>query len=341
MSLTINEIAELAGVSRATVDKVIHNRPGIKEETRVRIQTILDNVGYQPNMLGKALVLSKNPVKIGIITTPEYNPFIQMLINGIKKGQHEFAPFGFEVIVKMPSSLEPAELLSIILELETMNISGLALIPIDDPCIIAKLNSMQENGTPILTFNSLLKDIHGIRYIGQNHYKAGYVAAGLIEKLLPDKSKIGIIISSKTLSCHPDRLHGFKDRLAEGKKQFQIIGIDENQDKKEETFRIALSYLNTHPDLDGLYLSGNGTAGVKAALAVSGKAKHVTIVCHDLVPETEPLLQEGTVDFVISQNAKEQGYQIVRQFFNFLIRMNPPKEYFYEIPIQIFTREML
>ena len=105
MPVTINEIEALANVSRATVDKVLHNRPGIKKETRERVQAILDNVNYQPNLAGKALVLSKNPVKVGVILTPEYNSFIQVLLGGIQKAQKEFAPFGFEVIVKMLISL--------------------------------------------------------------------------------------------------------------------------------------------------------------------------------------------------------------------------------------------
>ena len=77
MAVTIKEIADLANVSRATVDKVIHHRPGVKKETEERILTILKELNYQPNLIGKALVNSKNPFKLGIILTPEYNTYIQ------------------------------------------------------------------------------------------------------------------------------------------------------------------------------------------------------------------------------------------------------------------------
>ena len=137
-AVTINEIAKLANVSRATVDKVIHNRPGVKQETRDRVQAILDNVNYHPSLVGKALVLSKNPIIIGVIPTPDYNPFIQTLLSGIKKAQKEFSSFGFKVEVRMPTTLEPAELLSLLIEFENMNIAGLALIPINDPQVIRK-----------------------------------------------------------------------------------------------------------------------------------------------------------------------------------------------------------
>lgn len=341
MSLTINEIAKLANVSRATVDKVIHNRPGVKAETREHIQKILENVDYRPNMVGKALVLSKNPIKVGVISTPEYNPFIQVLLSGIKKAQNEFSVFGFEIIVKMPTSLDATEFLSILLEFEHMNIAGLALLPINDPQIIHQIKKMQEQGIKILTFNSPLEEIKGFRYIGQNHFKAGYVAGGLMNKLLPHGGNVGIIISSMTLSCHPDRLNGFRKGIEDNGNKIQILDIKENQDKREEAFRIALEYLNKYPDLDGLYLSGSGCGGVKNALEIANVNHQVKIVCHDLVPETEQLLKDGTADFVISQNAKEQGYQIGKQLFDYLIKMQPPKHYYYEIPIQIITKEML
>ncbi|MDC7290853.1 LacI family DNA-binding transcriptional regulator [Blautia schinkii] len=341
MSVTINEIAKLANVSRATVDKVIHNRPGVKKETKERVQAIIENVDYHPNLLGKALVLSKNPIRVGVILTPDYNPFIQVLLSGIKKAQKEYLSFGFEVVVKMLTTLEPAELISILIELENLNVAGLALLPIDNPQVIKKINQMQQNGVQLLTFNSPLDQIHGFRYVGQNHIKAGSVAAGLMEKLLPDGGKVGVIISSKTLSCHPDRLRGFQERLGQRDNNITIVDVKENQDKKEEAFRIALSYLNKYPDLSGFYLSGSGSDGVRNALAIANVTRPVKIISHDLVPETEALLKEGIIDFVISQNAKEQGYQIVKQLFDYLIKMQRPKNYYYEIPIEIISREVI
>jgi len=71
LSVTIKEIAEMANVSRATVDKVINNRPGVKKETQEKILAILNEMNYEPNLIGKALVLSKSPIRLGIIVSSE------------------------------------------------------------------------------------------------------------------------------------------------------------------------------------------------------------------------------------------------------------------------------
>ena len=113
MGVTIKQIAELANVSRGTVDKVLNNRPGVKDETKQKILQIAKELHYQPNFLGKALVQSKEPTKLGIILTPDYNPYIQAMLNGIRQAKEEFAPFNLNISIKMLTTLEPAELVNL------------------------------------------------------------------------------------------------------------------------------------------------------------------------------------------------------------------------------------
>lgn len=337
----MKDIAKLANVSRSTVDKVIHNRPGVKKETRQRIQAIIDELNYKPNLLGKALVNSKDPVKLGVILTPDYNPFIQVLLQGIKKAEREFAPFGIKIIVKMLTTLQPAELISILTEFENMNVKGIAFLPIDDTQVINKANQLADKGIAILTFNSKLEGINEIRYVGQDHVKAGRVAADLMEKLIPSGGDVAVIISSKNLSCHPDRLSGFCSHIENNNHNINIVDIQENQDQRETAFKITLEYCNKYPNLKGIYLSGSCSGGIKNALSLAGKLDDIKIISHDLVPENEMLLKEGVVDFVIAQSEKKQGYQIIKELFNYLIKKQKPNSDVYEIPVDIITKEML
>ena len=341
MAVTIKDIAKLANVSRSTVDKVIHNRSGVKKETRERIQVIIEELNYQPNLLGKALVNCKDPIKLGVILTPDYNPFIQVLLQGIRKAEKEFAPFGIEVTVKMLTTLQPAELIGILTEFENINVKGIAFLPINDSQVINKANQLADKGIAILTFNSKLDGINEIRYVGQDHVKAGSVAAGLMEKIIPFGGDAAVIISSKNLSCHPDRLFGFCSHIENSNNNINIVDIQENQDQREIAFKIALEYCNKYPNLKAIYLSGSGSSGVKKALSLAGKLHNIKIISHDLVPENELLLKEGVVDFVIAQSEQRQGYQIIKDLFDYLVKKQKPISDFYEIPVDIITKEML
>lgn len=146
MSVTIKQIAELANVSRGTVDKVLNDRPGVKAETKAKILQIAKELNYQPNFLGKALVQSKEPTKLGIVLTPDYNPFIQAILKGIRQATDEFSPFGLKIDVKMLTTLEAAELISILNEMSINGYSGIAVFPIDDTQVKNKINQLVDEG---------------------------------------------------------------------------------------------------------------------------------------------------------------------------------------------------
>lgn len=339
--VTIKQIASLAKVSRGTVDKVLNNRPGVKEETRKKVLKIAKELNYQPNFIGKALVNSKTPVKIGIVLTPEYNPFVKQTLMGIQKAIDEFSAFGIKAIVKMATTLEPAEQISILNDLKNEHVAGIAIFPINDSQIISLVNQLAKDGISIITFNSDIKEINSLCFVGQNHYKGGRTAAELMRKLLPEGGDVSIIISSLSLSCHQDRLRGFQDKLKVGTPELNIIEIQENQDKKEEAFRATLEYCNKYPELKGIYITGGGVAGVGNALKLLQLNGQIKVICHDVLPDSIELLKSQTVDFVIDQNAYLQGYQIIKILFEQLIKGVAPKMDFDEIPISINTYESL
>lgn len=341
MSVTIKQIAELANVSRGTVDKVLNHRPGVKAETQEKVLKIARELNYQPNFLGKALVQSKKPLKIGIILTPEYNPFIQEMLAGIKNAQNELSAFGIEVSVKMPVTLEPAEQISILSELELGSVHGIALFPLDDDMVRSKINRLVQNHIAILTCNSKIEGIRDFCFIGQDHYKGGRTAAGLMLKLLPDGGSVGVIISSYHLSCHTDRLRGFVDRITESGAPIELLEIKENQDRKDEAFKITLEYLNRYPKLCGLYVTGGGIGGVGSALELMEPSRSINVICHDLTPDSAFLLRTGKVDFVLGQSPELQGYLLVKTLFEYLVKKQIPEQGFLEIPITISIAESI
>ena len=65
--LTMKDIAQLAGVSRGTVDRVLNNRGAVSPETAERIRSIMRAVNYTPNLAGKTLAIKKKQLRFGFI----------------------------------------------------------------------------------------------------------------------------------------------------------------------------------------------------------------------------------------------------------------------------------
>lgn len=338
MGVTIKEIAAMANVSRGTVDKVLNHRPGVKKETQEKVLRIAKEMNYQPNFIGKALVQSKAPLKLGIILTPDYNPYIQEILKGIEDGRTEYSAFGIEIITKMLTTLDPSEQLSIIEELVEEGVQGLAVFPLNNTRIIDYLNTLVGQKIALVTFNSKVSGCNDLCFIGQNHYKGGRTAAGLMGRICSPGASVGVIISSMHLSCHQDRLMGFREKLKETYPDIKIVEIQENQDRSETAFHITTDYLKKYPDLQGIYLTGGGIFGVGNALKELNKSSDVHVICHDVVANTIELLTDGTVDFALGQSPSQQGYLLVKTLFEYLIKRQEPDKII-EIPIQIFTDE--
>ena len=338
MSVTMKQIAELAGVSRATVDKVLNGRPGVKPATKEKILQITKALHYEPNILGKALV-STEPIKIGIILTPAYNPFIGEMLAGIEQAEKEFSVFNLQILTRTLTTLEPEEQADVLRDLQKEHIAGLAVFPLDDSRVKDLAKAFAADGTAVITFNSRAEDLESLCFIGQDHKKGGAVAAGLFEKMLPDGGEIGVIISSRALSCHKDRLSGFKSRLQKT-GAFRILEVEENEDQPNRALAITEAYHKRYPALSGIYLTGGGIAGCAEALAAANPAKRIACICHDVTPEAQSLLRTGVLDFIIDQSPKLQGYQIVKTLFEILIKRQTPPPWI-EIPVGIVTAESL
>ena len=132
MRVTIKKIAEIANVSRGTVDRALNNKPGVKDEVREKIKEIADALNYKPNFLGKALVNLKKSIDIGVILAPDYNPFVDEIKKGVQSAYQELYDSGVKIDVQVIKSLDVGEQLSLLNKLMKENISAIAMVAIED-----------------------------------------------------------------------------------------------------------------------------------------------------------------------------------------------------------------
>lgn len=334
--VTIKRIAELAGVSRGTVDKVLNERPGVNAQTRQKILEIARGLDYRPNIIGKTLA-SKERVKLGIVLTPAYNPFIGEMLKGIEAARQEYAIYNIDISVQMLSTLEPAEQISILNTLRDNGVRGIAVFPIDSGQVRRLVNSFGDDGIAIVTVNSKIDGINNMCFVGQDHKKGGRAAAGLLDKILPLGGDVGVIISSYHLMCHKDRLNGFRGRLPD---KLSIAEVQENQDLVEKAFDITLDYCNRYTNLAGIYITSGGVSGCARALRLAGKESSIKLICHDVTPEARDLLADGVLDFAIDQSPQKQGFELVKVLFEYLVKKQRPVPWI-EIPVDIVTEDIL
>ncbi len=339
MRVTLKQIAELANVSRGTVDRVINDKPGVRDEVRKRVKEIAEELDYRPNIFAKRLSNINKIYKIGVILAPDYNPFVDEIKRGIQSANNELKNFGVEIDVEVMKRLDAGEQLEILDHFIDEKVAGISMVPIYDNVIKEKVNSIIGNDIPVVFFNSDLEGTNRLCFVGQDHLKGGRVAAGLLGKVLRGNGKVALITSSLNLLCHEMRIKGFVDKIKGCYPQIEVVSITENEDKDDEAFYITLKYLESIKKLKGIYITGGGVGGLGKALKVKKMMNKINVVCHDFVPGTILLLKEGVVDYAIGQDPYNQGYMPIKILFDYILANKKPAKNFMELNIDIRTED--
>lgn len=336
MRVTIKQIADLCGVSRGTVDRVINGRPDVNPETADQVRAMIKKLDYKPNRLGKALVGLKNPVRIGVILSPAYNPFAAELKSGVLKAERELADFGVHVDVRSMSSLEAEEQVDILGELRDSGISAVSLLPIESARVENLLSELIADGIPVVTFNSDLPNVDRLCFVGQDHLAGGRVAGNLMSKMVLEGS-VAVIASSRHILCHVQRVEGFNTSLRGRCPHVRILDVVENEDRDDRAYELCLRLLDGTDGLRGIYLTGGGAGGLGRALQERNRAGDIRVVTHDFVGNTLELIKAGVIDFSIGQDPVTQGYLPIKLLYQYIAEGKVPPELFVKTNIDIRT----
>lgn len=216
MAITLNQIAEICGVSRGTVDRALHNKGNVRPAVAERIKAVANEYGYTPNRAGLALSRTSHPIRIGVIMFSVQTPFMQIVLDAARREARRLAAFSVEVIFRLSPSLDPVEQVSMIEELvEQHHISALAITPLDCLLVETKINELiDQRGIPVVTFNTDLPNIRRLCYVGQENLSSGRTVAELM-RLVTRESGTVVTISSSWMyhSAFRERLKGFKEEL--------------------------------------------------------------------------------------------------------------------------------
>ena len=144
MAVTAQQIAELAGVSRGTVDRALHNRGRVNPEVAAKIHKIAAELGYKPNLIGQALVKSRREFKLGAILQSTETPTMQIVRAGVQRATEELAASGVELIMRENRGLDTEMVLEHIEELVSQGVQGLAIAPNNSPEIRQCIDELYE-----------------------------------------------------------------------------------------------------------------------------------------------------------------------------------------------------
>lgn len=327
MGVTLQQIAEAAGVSRGTVDRALNNRGRINPEVAEKIKRIAKEMGYQPNRAGRALALSKQGIKIGVIIPGVETPFMALLKEGVEEASKEISLFGVAVLIKPFEGQSVSKTLAVMEELKQAGCSGMVLMGTDDDRLIEKINQLAEENIPVITYNSDAENSKRVCYVGQNSLQSGRVAGGLMSMILGKGKGVAVLSGYPLNHSHSNRVKGFLREVASNREDINVLDVRYVYDSNTRAENIAEELLNNYPELGGFYVAASGVQGVCTAIERTGKQGQVKIISNDLITENIEQLKTGNIHFLIGQDAHAQGHEPVNRMFSLLVDgVKPEKE---------------
>ncbi len=317
MRVTLNQIAEAAGVSRGTVDRALNNRGRIKPEVAERVLKIAKEMGYRRNLAGRALALSRTNLRIGVLVQAADTPNIKSVLEGIKEARAQVREFGFEVIIKTIQNIDPAQALNKLIELSEDGCSGIAVMPSEEPAFVSLVNSLSDKGIPVVTFNTDLEGSKRQCFVGQDSIQSGKVAAGLMAQILPPGSAVLSISGHPGFESHRNRVAGFVEELRDIRPDLEFLPVRYAWDDSKTAENIAYQALisrKKEQDM-GIYLAAAGLDGVTKGVRRANACASVKLISNDLTEENIRLIKNGEADFLIGQDPHTQGMEPVMILF--------------------------
>jgi LacI family transcriptional regulator len=340
LKLRVRDIAKAAGVSPATVDRVLNNRPGVHPRTTERVQQAVGRLSQlDAESLDHYLGGARRPKSVDFLIPTGTNVFLRSMAEEVDRKREEFALFGVEPRSHKLDSFDPKLIADRLREL-ALDSDGICVVAVDHPMVRAAITAAVDSGVPVVTLVTDISNSRQVSYVGIDNFAAGRTAGYLVGRFLAGRAgEVGLIAGSVTYRGHAEREQGFRSVLSEEFPQLSASSILEGNDDDELSFEQAKQLLRRKPKLLGLYNIGAGSAGVARALKEANRGDAV-FIAHELNAITRTFLLDGVLDAIINQNFAIEVRNAIKIIMNYhagrdLSSNTEP------VPIEVFLRENL
>lgn len=334
---TLSDVADLAGVSYATADRVVNSRGRVAEKSVRKVNDAVATLGYVRNVA--AANLSRGRTYRFVFLLPSGpNAFFRRMRDILSLRQKTLGLEKTEIVLREVPAFEPHALSAELTKLEGEQLDGLAVVGVESEIICRQISRLRDKGVPVVALVSDLPVDVRSAYIGVDNLKAGSTAARLIGMAHGGGSgKVQVVVGSLRARDHLDRLSGFRAVLAQSFPELVELPEIEGLDRSEVVEAKIQSALHHSAGVTAIYSIGAGNSGLKRA--IESAAHRPFCVVHELVSHARDGLESGVFDVVIDQ-CPEQEIDTALGLMRAIIDRKPPPPFPPLLPT-IYVRDNL
>lgn len=319
--VTLIQIAEELNISIGTVDRALHDRPGINESTKQKVLEKAKQLGYQVNTVAQSLS-RKKAIKIGVIVpsrSTNIKYFYDDVTKGIENAADELKDNKVEILTVNVDTFDYNSQIKAFEKLRSEDVDGLAICPFHYFELNNTINSAVENGIPVVTIGTDAPESKRIAFVSAGAYKIGEMAGELMAKLLNFKGDVVVLTGFSTFSDNERKVSGFCDKLKELAPEIRINAVYETYELREHAYNYTLQSLESFPEVSGIYVNTVNSPGVCEALKEKGKAGSIKLITTDIFRDNIQYIKNGTIYASIYQNPHRFGYNAIHLLYQYII----------------------
>jgi LacI family transcriptional regulator len=339
-NIRIKDIARLAGVSKGTVDRVLHKRGRVSEEAHLKVMKVLEEIDYKPNLIARTLSSNRNYRIIALLPNPASDEYWAQTEAGVRQAEAEWEHYNVTVELLVFDQYNKESFKEMAQQALQSKPDGIITAPIFYDEALVFFEGLNKEAIPYVLFNTNIPGVHPLSFIGQDSFHSGKVGAELMYLGQHEGGRLAVLHLDEDShnSVHLiEKERGFREFFRN--KNGLCFEIKETSLRPNETgFEDSLNQLLKDPELKGIFVStSKGTSVVASCLEKKGKQK-VRLIGYDILEENLRYLRRGTIDFLINQNPKRQAFLSISHMANHLIfkKAAPEKDLF---PLEVITQQ--
>ncbi|MDJ1007776.1 MAG: LacI family DNA-binding transcriptional regulator [Paracoccaceae bacterium] len=298
---TVHDIAKEAGVSLATVDRVLNRRPGVRTATVARVQAAVDKLGYVRDLYAANLARGRL-YRLAFVLPEGKSQFLSALEEAVAEAATGLRLDRLDMhAVRVPAD-DPAAVRRAFERLLRQRVDGVAVMANETPMVRDMIARLKSEGIAVVALVTDQPETERDHFVGIDNVAAGRTAGVLMGRFLAGRGgAVMVMVNSTQARDMVERRLGFDEVLATRFPQLSALPSLEGHDDFEETHRLASRVLDQRDDVVGIYSTGAGLRGVTQAVADRGR-DDIVVIGHELTAHSRDGLEAGLVDVIINQN---------------------------------------
>lgn len=319
--MTLAEVARAAGVSVATVDRVLNARAPVSGKRAQQVYDAARALQYH----GLPILRSRAPeprrrLRIGVALRRRHHAFYQQIEAELRLAAARHQAAEVELAFYYQANNSPAEAVALVREMGE-HCDAIAMMAPDSPALAEAIMALRQRN--VFTF-SILSDFavdarHA--YFGVNNRQAGRTAAWGVAHSAARTGQVALIVGTYSYMAQEMRELGFRSYMRERRPDLEVVEtmpVAESSD----AVRVATGHLLERTrDLVGIYVVGGGFEGALEALAAKGRQRSVTLVANEITPVSRQGLIDGTISMLIATPVKQLARSFIEEAVGTLASM--------------------